>query len=146
MLIESREDNSPVTEERPPPSQVSDNCEEASERSFYNNDRGAAALRVDLSEAASEKSDHEEASHERIEQTDKDRDDFFKKCLESFQKNVMNEITISSSIPFERKHFLIFFADVMPIIREEMYNEFSGYIKDTEFDSYFKLAICSYEK
>ena len=124
MLIESREDNAPTSD--PPVTW---------------RDSRAAAAEGDRGSAASVGGDPE-----RIEQTDKDRADFFKKCLESFQKNVMNEITISSSIPFERKHFLIFFADVMPIIREEMYNEFSGYIKDTEFDSYFKLAICSYEK
>lgn len=130
MLIESREDNAPTSD--PPVTRRS--------RGSAVGDRGAA-----VGEPLCGRPNCG-VTPERIEQTDKDRADFFKKCLESFQKNVMNEITISSSIPFERKHFLIFFADVMPIIREEMYNEFSGYIKDTEFDSYFKLAICSYEK
>ena len=138
MLIESREDNAPTSD---PPVIWRDS------RGSAVGDRSAASTfgsDLDLGEAG--RRAVEGGDPEKIEQTDKDRADFFKKCLESFQKNVMNEITISSSIPFERKHFLIFFADVMPIIREEMYNEFSGYIKDTEFDSYFKLAICSYEK
>ena len=72
------------------------------------------------------------------------KDIFFEKCLASFSKNVINEISLSSDDPLSRKGFLMFFNDTMPLVRSEMKSEFLPYITDSDFDTYFKNAICLY--
>lgn len=71
---------------------------------------------------------------------------FFEKCLSSFSKNVINEISLSSADLLNKKSFLIFFNDTMPSVQAEMKSEFLHYISASDFDTYFKNAICTYLK
>ena len=71
---------------------------------------------------------------------------FFEKCLSSFSKNVINEISLSSTDLLNKKSFLIFFNDTMPLVQAEMKSEFLHYISASDFDTYFKNAICTYLK
>jgi hypothetical protein len=66
-------------------------------------------------------------------------------AVEEFYESVLNEITIVSSNYYSRQNFIKFFQDNMPIIREELYNEFKTYIDDTQFDMAFRKAISVYE-
>ena len=45
----------------------------------------------------------------------------------------------------DRPNFLKFFRDNVPIIREEMYEEFKEDMEESEFDLYFRRAIAKYE-
>ena len=63
----------------------------------------------------------------------------------SHQEKVLYEMTLESSKPEDRIHFLRFFRQVIPDIRVEMYEEFRGHVDDTDFDLYFRSAISVYE-
>lgn len=45
----------------------------------------------------------------------------------------------------ERKHFLLFFRKIFPIIREELRKEFLTYISEQDFELYLRKAISQYE-
>jgi hypothetical protein len=44
-----------------------------------------------------------------------------------------------------RPHFLKFFRESLPNIRQEMYEDFKDDMEDTDFDMYFRKAIAKYE-
>jgi hypothetical protein len=76
---------------------------------------------------------------------DETLDLFYNRCLLSFSKHVLLEISEKSTCPYDRKNFLVFLGDTIPSIRTEMYNEFSNYISDSDFDIWFKNSICKYD-
>lgn len=63
----------------------------------------------------------------------------------TFQEKVLNEMTTESSKYEDRKHFLKFLRKNVLDIRGELYEEFKGYINDTDFDLYFRAALSVYE-
>jgi hypothetical protein len=65
--------------------------------------------------------------------------------LESFRHCVLNELPLKSSEPYKRKNFNFFLKHSFPIIRQEMYQEFSPFMDDTTFDLYFRKALMHYE-
>ena len=73
------------------------------------------------------------------------RDLKIKDCLEHLQENVLNEMTVVSSMSSERQYFSLFFRSHVAAIREEMYQEFKNHIDDTTFDLYMRKALMYYE-
>jgi hypothetical protein len=67
------------------------------------------------------------------------------KLLEDFQQQVLDEMTIENILYSSRLNFLLFFRKNMPVIRNELYQEFKTHISDTDFDLYFRSAISTYE-
>lgn len=65
--------------------------------------------------------------------------------LETFQGNVLEEMSLNCNDFSIRKNFLRFFRKNMLPIRQELYEEFKEYITDTDFDLYFRSAIATYE-
>lgn len=65
--------------------------------------------------------------------------------LETFQGNVLEEMSLNCHDFESRKNFLKFFRKNMLGIRQELYEEFKDYIPDTDFDLYFRAAIAMYE-
>ncbi len=65
--------------------------------------------------------------------------------LESFSQCVLEELPLRSSEPYKRKNFNFFLKHSFPIIRQEMYEEFSPFLDDTTFDLYFRKALMHYE-
>jgi hypothetical protein len=65
--------------------------------------------------------------------------------LESFSQCVLEELSLRSSEPYKRKNFNFFLKHSFPIIRQEMYEEFSPFLDDTTFDLYFRKALMHYE-
>lgn len=68
-----------------------------------------------------------------------------KKVIENFQEDVLNEMMEKSSSFASRQSFLLFFGVHMLSIREQLYEDYKDYIKDTEFDLYIRKAISNYE-
>lgn len=66
-------------------------------------------------------------------------------CLNEFQLNALNELTIESSSFNDRKNFLLFFRSNMSSLRTELWEEFKEYVNDTDFDLAFRRAIYNYE-
>jgi hypothetical protein len=66
-------------------------------------------------------------------------------CLDDFQFNVLNELTIDSSNFNERKNFLLFLRSNISSIQTELYDEFREYVSDTDFDLAFRRSIYNYE-
>ena len=68
-----------------------------------------------------------------------------KECVEEFSEHVINEMTVTSSKFANRQHFLLFFKTYMPLIYNELFEEFKNLITDSEFDLSFRRAISVYE-
>lgn len=66
-------------------------------------------------------------------------------CVEDFAANVVTELTIDTSDYVNRKNFLLFLRTNIPIIKEEMYQEFKEHLSDTDFDLYMRKSIMLYE-
>lgn len=66
-------------------------------------------------------------------------------CLNEFQLNALNELTIESSSFNDRKNFLLFFRSNISSLRTELWEEFKEYVNDTDFDLAFRRAIYNYE-
>ena len=63
-----------------------------------------------------------------------------------YQNDVLTEMRLNSDKTISsRKNFLKFFRENIPFIREEMWEEFTNDITDTDFDLYFRRAIAKYE-
>lgn len=65
--------------------------------------------------------------------------------IQEFAYNVINELTNNSSDYNSRKNFSLFLRITLPIIKEDLYNEFKDYISDTDFDLYLRKAVMMYE-
>ena len=72
--------------------------------------------------------------------------DYQEICVENFYDQVVNELSISSSNPVNKKNFLLFFRNTIQGIRDQLYEEFIKYISENEFDLYFRNAVMNYEK
>lgn len=66
-------------------------------------------------------------------------------AVEYFYESVISEMIIPSSNYHDRQNFIKFFRDNMLSIRQDLYEEFKGYITDTEFDLCIRKAISQYE-
>ena len=76
----------------------------------------------------------------------KDKDDINEDIVkEEYQSRILLEMLIPVSSYNKRKSFLNFFRDNLSSIRDELYQEFSGLIADTDFDLFFRSAISTYE-
>lgn len=75
----------------------------------------------------------------------KDNEEEVESVLESFSQCVLEELPLRSSEPYKRKNFNFFLKHSFPIIRQEMYEEFSSFLDDTTFDLYFRKALMHYE-
>ena len=73
------------------------------------------------------------------------KDDKINYCIELFSENTINEMMLDSSKFKDRQNFLLFFRTYLPILKEELYKEFTEFIDDTDFDLYIRKAISSYE-
>jgi len=65
--------------------------------------------------------------------------------IELFSENTINEMMLDSSKFKDRQNFLLFFRTYLPILKEELYKEFTEFVDDTDFDLYMRKAISSYE-
>jgi len=63
----------------------------------------------------------------------------------NLQEKVLEQMTIDPSKYNERKHFMRYFRENIPFIREEMYQEFISHIPASDFDLYFRSALSMYE-
>lgn len=61
------------------------------------------------------------------------------------QTEIMYEMTLPSSEPGLRIHFLDFFRQVFPSIAEEMMDEFRDILTETDIDLYLRKAFSDYE-
>jgi hypothetical protein len=66
-------------------------------------------------------------------------------CMRYFKEHVLYEITLPSSEYTSRPNFSFFYRITVPILRNELYNEFKTHINDNDFDDAFKMAILTYE-
>ena len=73
------------------------------------------------------------------------KDDKINYCIELFSENTINEMMLDSSRFKDRQNFLLFFRTYLPILKEELYKEFTEFVDDTDFDLYIRKAISSYE-
>ena len=65
---------------------------------------------------------------------------------EQYQADVLIEMSfLSDSTISDRKNFLKFFREALPLIREELWEIFKEDMTDTEFDLYLRRAIAKYE-
>lgn len=88
----------------------------------------------------------------RISDEERFRSIFYHKLnrlLEEYDEHdrgdILYELTVPSSRPESRKHFLQFFRKAFPIISQEMTNEFGDTLTDTDIDLYLRKAYCEYE-
>ena len=104
-------------------------------------------LHTSLKESIKEKTGKEATSNLDIinEFLSEKRTEKIEECIFEFQLNVLNELTIESSNPNERKNFLLFLRSNISPLRTELYNEFREYVSDTDFDLAFRRAIYNYE-
>ena len=61
------------------------------------------------------------------------------------QRRILDQMTVNTTRPGERKQFLRFFRDNILGIRDEMYQEYREHMEDAFFDLYFRAAISNYE-
>jgi hypothetical protein len=73
------------------------------------------------------------------------REEKIRNCLEEFEGNVLNEMMIENDKYAIRQNFMLFFRIYLPTLRRELYEEFKGYMSDTEFDLTIRRAIASYD-
>jgi len=64
---------------------------------------------------------------------------------EEVQSSLLNEMTEPEYAYTERKNFMALFRREIPIIKEELYKEYSSVLTDTDFDLYLKHAISFYQ-
>jgi len=65
---------------------------------------------------------------------------------EEYQGDILAEMTMLGDSDIKhRPHFLKFFRESLPNIRQEMYEDFKDDMEDTDFDMYFRKAIAKYE-
>ena len=69
------------------------------------------------------------------------KDDKINYCIELFSENTINEMMLDSSRFKDRQNFLLFFRTYLPILKEELYKEFTEFVDDTDFDLYIRKAI-----
>jgi hypothetical protein len=65
--------------------------------------------------------------------------------VETFQENVLAEMTENTSNWSSRLNFSLFFRTYLSKLREELYQEFKSFVTDTEFDLAIRRAISTYE-
>jgi hypothetical protein len=75
----------------------------------------------------------------RINQKIKDIEDFEKR------DHVLYEMTIPSSYPELRPHFLGFFREIFSQLKEELYKSFEKDMTVTDFDLYLRKVLYDYE-
>lgn len=92
-----------------------------------------------------EKSIYRTEHYGTISSLQKDINDDVESVLECFSECVLHELPLRSSEPYKRKNFNFFLKHSFPLIREEMYEEFSPFLDDTTFDLYFRKALMHYE-
>ena len=66
-------------------------------------------------------------------------------AIEYFSEQVINEMTVNSNNYRDRSHFLLFFRTYLPLLREELYDEFKEFLNIFEFDLSIRKAISLYE-
>ena len=54
-------------------------------------------------------------------------------------------MTVNSNNYRDRSHFLLFFRTYLPLLREELYDEFKEFLNIFEFDLSIRKAISLYE-
>jgi hypothetical protein len=69
----------------------------------------------------------------------------FDDIIQEFAYNVINELTTNSSDYIARKNLALFLRVTLPIIKEELYQEFKEYMTDTDFDLYMRKSVMMYE-
>lgn len=62
-----------------------------------------------------------------------------------FSENVLLELCEETSDWANRRNFLLFFRTYLPILREELIEEFKDHVTETEMDLYLRKAISTYE-
>jgi hypothetical protein len=95
-----------------------------------------------------EESIYRNEHYDTVTSLQKDNEDLnmeVESVLESFSQCVLEELPLRSSEPYKRKNFNFFLKHSFPIIRQEMYEEFSPFLDDTTFDLYFRKALMHYE-
>lgn len=118
------------------------------ENSIYHTDRLYDVVNIYLNKRRIvDKTKHENINikkrYDLFLKTDKTKK--IKKVIENFQEDVLNEMMEKSSSFASRQSFLLFFGVHMLSIREQLYEDYKEYIKDTEFDLYIRKAISNYE-
>lgn len=65
-------------------------------------------------------------------------------AVEDFADNILIELMNTNNY-INRPYFIKFFRDTVPILRQELYEEFKDYVDDTDFDLSIRRAIDNYE-
>jgi hypothetical protein len=74
-----------------------------------------------------------------------DRDKKIEIALEDFYTGVLDEMTISTLQMDKKFNLSLFYRSSVGRITDEMYQEFSEHINDSDFDLLIRRAICHYE-
>jgi hypothetical protein len=69
----------------------------------------------------------------------------FNNIIQEFAYNVINELTNNSSDYTSRTNFCLFLRITLPIIKEDLYQEFKDHMTDTDFDLYMRKGVMMYE-
>jgi len=69
----------------------------------------------------------------------------FDNIIQEFAYNVINELTNNSSDYTSRTNFSLFLRITLPIVKEDLYQEFKDHITDTDFDLYMRKSVMMYE-
>jgi hypothetical protein len=72
------------------------------------------------------------------------KEEKIKMAVEEFSDNVLVEMVNSDNYE-DRPNFIQFFCDNVPILRQELYEEFKEYVSDSEFDLATRQAVSNYE-
>ena len=80
-----------------------------------------------------------------VEFLSENREEKIEECVQCFAESVFNEMMIKSSKSYERRSFGLFFRTHMPVIRQELAEEFKEFVSETDFDLFFRKAIIMYE-
>lgn len=64
---------------------------------------------------------------------------------EDLKNDILYELTLPSSLAHMRSHFLKFFREVFPSLKDDLYQEFKDQMTDTDFDLYLKRIVVNYE-
>lgn len=72
------------------------------------------------------------------------KEEKIKVAVEEFSDNVLVEMVNSDNYE-DRPNFIQFFCDNVPILRQELYEEFKEYVSDSEFDLSTRQAVSNYE-
>jgi hypothetical protein len=74
-----------------------------------------------------------------------DRDTKVDLCLTDFAEAVINEMTVITSQWGDRKNFSLFLGYHLSFIKEELWEEFTEHLSDTDIDLYIRTALIAYE-